>query len=109
MKTPIEFILPLLGETAWTDDKAPLQVATNDQLFDEQSGHDGLSRTGVVGEQKSQRLAKQHLAIHRGDLVRQRLDNGSMDREHGIEKVGQPDALGLGGEPEQMPIAIEAP
>ena len=32
-----------------------------------------------------------------------------MDGEHGIEQVGEPDALGLGHESKQVPIAVEAP
>ena len=43
----------------------------------------------------------QHLAVDGGDLVRQRFDPGAVDGEVGIEKMCEPDALGLGGDPEQ--------
>ena len=46
----VEFVLPLLGQLAGTDDKAALQVVTHDQFLDEQSS--GL-RFGVFGSNSS--------------------------------------------------------
>jgi hypothetical protein len=37
MKPAIEFVLPLFGQAAGADDQAALQVATGDQLLDEQA------------------------------------------------------------------------
>ncbi len=70
MEAPIEFVLPLLGQAARADDQAALQVAARDQFLDEETGHDRLAGAGVVGEQKAQRLARQHLLIDGGNLVR---------------------------------------
>ena len=50
LETPVEFILPLLGETARADDEAPLEVATYDKFFDEQSRHDRFSCARIVGQ-----------------------------------------------------------
>ena len=44
-----------------------------------------------------------------GDLVRQRIDERGVDGEQRIEEVGQADAVGLGDQPEQRAVAVEAP
>jgi hypothetical protein len=41
--------------------------------------------------------------------VRQRLDDGGVDREHRVEKVGETDALRLGDQAEQRAISVETP
>ena len=48
----LQFVLPLVGEATGRDDEAALQVAAEQQLLDEQAGHDGLARAGIVGEQE---------------------------------------------------------
>jgi hypothetical protein len=50
LEAAVEFVLPLLGQLAGTDDKAALQVVTHDQFLDEQSS--GL-RFGVFGSNSS--------------------------------------------------------
>ncbi len=70
-------------------------------------GHDGLAGAGIVGEQEPQRLARQHLAIDGGDLVRQRLDLGGADGEIGIEEVRQPEPVGLRGQTQQPAVGVE--
>ncbi len=109
MEAPVQLVLPLLGEAAGADDEAALEVAARDQLLDEQPGHDRLAGARVVGEQEAQRLARQHRLVDGGDLVRQRLDERGVDGEHGIEQVGQADAVRLGDEAEERAVAVEAP
>jgi hypothetical protein len=46
----LQLVLPLLDETARRDDEAALQVATNDQLFDEEPGHDRFAGAGIIGK-----------------------------------------------------------
>ncbi len=53
MEATVKLILPLFGQTARTDDQAPLQVATDDQLLDEQARHDGIAGPRVIGEQEA--------------------------------------------------------
>ena len=53
-----EFVLPLLGETAGANNKAPFEVAASDQFLDEQPRHDGLTGTRIVGEEEAQWLAR---------------------------------------------------
>lgn len=53
LETPVKLVLPLLRKAAWADHVAPLQVTARDQFLDEQTGHNGLACTGVVGEQEA--------------------------------------------------------
>ena len=108
-KRRLQLVLPLLDQAAGADDEAALEVAAGDQLLDEEAGHDGLARAGVVREQEAQRLARQHRLVDRGDLVRQRLDQRGVDREHRVEQVRQADAVRLGDQAEERPVAVEAP
>ena len=96
-----QLVLPLLDQAAGRDDQAALEVAADQQLLDQQPGHDRLAGAGIVGEQEAQRLARQHLAVDRRDLVRQRLDLRGADGQIGVEQVREADAVGLGREPQQ--------
>ena len=109
MEAAVELVLPLLGEAARADDQAALQVAAGDQLLDEQARHDGLAGARIVGEQEAQRLARQHRLVDGRDLVRQRLDDRGVDGQHRVEEMREADAMRLGDEPEQVPVAVEAP
>ena len=68
-----------------------------------------LAGAGVVGQEEAQRLAGQHRLVHRRDLVRQRLHHGRVHRQHGIEQMREADALRFGDQPDQRPVAVEAP
>ena len=109
VEAPVELVLPLLGETAGTDHQAALQVAARDQFLDEQPRHDGLAGPWVVGQQEAKRLPRQHGFVHRGDLVRQRLDLGGVHGKQGVEEMRETDALRLGDQAEQGAGAVEAP
>ena len=41
--------------------------------------------------------------------MRQRLDHRAVHRQHWVEEVRQADALGLGNQAEERPIAVKAP
>ncbi len=50
-----EFVLPLLDQSPrGGDDEALLDVVAENQLLDIETGHDGLARTWVVGQQEPQ-------------------------------------------------------
>jgi nitrite reductase/ring-hydroxylating ferredoxin subunit len=83
------------------------EVTANQQFLDEQPRHDGLAGARIVGEQETQRLPRQHFAVNGGDLVGQRLDLGGTDGEIRIEKIGKPDAVGFGREPQQAAVGVE--
>ncbi len=105
----VELVLPLLDEAPGADDQAAMQVAANHQLLDEQPRHDRLAGARVVGEQEAQRLAREHLLVDGRDLVGQRIDQRGVDSQERIEQVGEADPVGLGDEPEERAVAIEAP
>ncbi len=109
MKPAVQFVLPLLGEIARTDDEAMLQVAAGDQLLHEQPGHDRLAGTWVIGKKEPQWLARQHLTIYGRDLVRERIDKRSVNRQKRVEEIRESNAIGLGDKAEHGPVAVEAP
>ncbi len=104
-----EFILPLCGQVAGHADQAAVHIATDDQFFDEQPGHDRLACAGVVGQQEAQRLAGQHLAVHSRDLVGQRLNKRGVDGQHRVEEMRKADAVRLSRQPEEVAACIEGP
>ena len=100
-------ILPLFDEVARRDDQAALEVATDQKLLDQQPSHDGFAGARIIGEQEAQGLSRQHLAIHRRDLVRQRLDLRRGDGEIRVKEVGEPYSIGLGRKPQQPAIGVK--
>ncbi len=102
-------VLPLVDQHARADDEHAPRVAADHELLDEQAGHDGLAGAGIVGEQEVQRLAREHLLVHRRDLVRQRQDVGGAHRKQRIEEVGELDATRLAHEAEERAVGAERP
>jgi hypothetical protein len=82
----------MFDQAAWGDDQATLQVAPNEQLLDEQSGHDRFASTAIICQQEPKRLTRQHLAVHSCQLVRERLDLRGTNGEERIEEMGETDA-----------------
>jgi len=109
MEAAVELVLPLLDQIARTHDHAALQVAPRHQFLDQQSGHDGLAGSRIVGQQETERLPWQHRLVDRRNLMRQRLDERCMYREQGIKEIGQADAVRLRDQAEEIGGAIEAP
>lgn len=68
-----------------------------------------VARTVPCGMCIAQRLSRQHLAVHRGDLVRKGIHFGCVDRQVRVEQVGQVNPVRLRREAEQIAIALEAP
>ena len=87
LKPALKLILPLLGETAGTDDQTPLQIPASDQLLDEQPRHDRFAGARVIGEKKAKALTGQHGFVDRGDLMGQWLDDRGMHGEHRVEEM----------------------
>ena len=105
----VELVLPLFGQIARADDQAAAHIAADHQFLDEQAGHDGLARTGVVRQHVAQRLTGQHFLVHRRDLVRQRLDGRGVHGQIGVEEVREVDAVGLRDEAKLLPRRVETP
>ena len=102
-----ELVLPLLDQAPGGDDEAPFEAAPDEQLLDEETRHHRLASAGVVGEEKPERLAVQHRAVDRGQLMRERLDLRRVHRDVRIEEMREPNAKRLRGEPEEVPVAVE--
>jgi hypothetical protein len=109
VEAAIELVLPLLRKAARAHNEAALKVASGDELLHQEAGHDCLTCPRVVRQEESQRLAGQHLLIDGGDLVRKRVNEGSVNRENRVEQVSEPDAVRLRNEAKQRPVAVEAP
>ena len=103
------FVLPLLDQRAGGDDEHALGIGTHEQLADEQAGHDGFARAGVVSQHVAQRLTRQHGFVDGSNLVRQRLYVGRMHRHHRVKQVCQVDAPSLGSELESIARRIKSP
>ena len=104
-----QLVLPLLGEVGRRHDQAALHIAAQNQLADQQPRHNRLARARIVREQEAQRLPRQHLVVHRRDLVRQRLHIRKMHRQPRVEAVRLPDPLRLRRELKQLRIRVERP
>ena len=68
-----------------------------------------LPAPGSSASRKRSGWRGQHRLVDRGDLVRQRIDERGVDREHGIEQMREADAVRLGDEAEEGAVAVEAP
>ena len=104
-----QLLLPLDGETARSDHHAPLQCAPDDHLLDVEAGHDRLAGPGIVGEQETQRPARQQRAVHRLDLVGKGPHLAGLESQIRVEQMRQTDAARLGSQPEEPSVAAEAP
>jgi hypothetical protein len=69
--------------------------------------HDRLAGSGIVSQDKAQRLPGKQRFIDRGDLVRQRLDVRGVNRHHRIEEEGEVDPFGLAGQLKGGTVAVE--
>ncbi len=99
----------MFGQVAGADNQAAAQVAPNEQFFDEEAGHNGFARAGVIGQQKAEGLAGQHVVVHGGNLVGQRLHQRGVNRQVGVKQVSQTDALGFGHQAQQAAIGLKTP
>ena len=48
----IQFILPLFHQTTGSDDEAAVNIPSNQQLFDQEPGHDGLTGPRIIRQQE---------------------------------------------------------
>ena len=102
-----QLLPPLLDQAARGDDDGTLAVRAQDELLDVEPGHDRLPGARVVGEQETQWDARQHLLVDRPDLVRQRIDVGTVDSSHRVVEGGVLDAQRLSGQLEIVRGGVE--
>ena len=98
---------PLVGQVGRGDDQRPFDQAPELQFLEEQAAHDGLARTGVVGDQEADAGLGEQVGVDGIHLVRQRIDLGDRDGEVRVVLEGQPDAVGFGGEAEVGGVAVQ--
>lgn len=108
-ETAVEFILSLLNQTARSNDQATLHIVANRQFFDQETRHNRLAGPGIISEQKAQRLAREHFAVHCGDLMGEWLNKGAMDGQERIEEIRKTDAIRFRSQAEARPIAVKTP
>ena len=104
-----ELVLPLLDQASWCHNQTPLKVAACNQFSDQQPGHDRLSRTRIIRQQKTQRLAHQHFTVNRRDLVRQGINETGVDCEIGIEQMSKRDPVRLRNESQHFGVTVKRP
>ena len=101
------FLVPLVSENTGGDDHDVRRVTTQQQLFDEQARHDGLTRTGVVSEDVPERLLLQHGRVHGAELVGEGLHVAGAQRSERVEQVREAHPAGFSGEQERGRVSVE--
>ena len=88
LEVEVEFlgklVPPLLHQAARHHNDGALTTGAQNKFLQIEAGHNGFSRAGIVGKQKPQRDSRQQFLIHGPNLVRQRVDVGAIDGNHGI-------------------------
>ena len=105
----VEFVPPLFDEAARRDDENPAGIRPHDELADVETRHDRLAGTGIVGQNKPQRLSGQHRFVDGGDLVGQRIDVRGVDRHHRVEQESEVDPLRFAGQLKGGRVTVEGP
>src|SRR5262249_17524448 len=78
------------------------------QLLDVEPRHDRLACPWIVSKQKAQRLARQHFAVDRLDLMWERFEEREMDREAGVEQGRETNPPRLGRKAGSVWITVKA-
>ena len=66
-----QFVLPLFGQGAGGDNQYALGIGSHQQFPNQQTSHNGFTRTRIIRQNITKRLAGQHGLINGGNLVRQ--------------------------------------
>ena len=103
-----ELVPPLLHQATRHHNDGALTTGAQNKFLQIESGHNGFSRAGIVGKQKPQGDSREQLLIHGPNLVRQRVDVGTIDGNHGVVAGRIGDAQGLGDEPEIIGVPVES-
>ncbi len=83
------FALPLWGQIGRrSHNEGPGDYAAEFHLFEQQTGHDGFARAGIIGQQEAQARLLKHVIVNGLQLVWQGVDAGDTDRKLGVIGVG---------------------
>jgi hypothetical protein len=99
--------LPLEGQVGRDDDEGALDQSPEFQLLEEQSGHDGLSGAGVVGQEKTDAGEREDGIVDGFQLVGERVHAGDREGKVRVVLVGQAQAGGLQAEAEAVGVAVK--
>src|SRR4051812_32679908 len=91
----VEFVLPLLRETARCDDEAARYVPTNNEFLNKETRHNRLACARIISQKEPQGLTVQHGFVHCCDLVGQRINGRCVNGDQRIKKECQAQALRL--------------
>ena len=79
-------------------DKDPSCKASELQLLDDQTGHDGLASPWVIGNQEPDSGELKHIAVHGLDLMGERVHLGDIHGKEGVVHGCKSIPLGLKGQ-----------
>ena len=96
----LEFALPLKREVGRGDNQRAGDKPSGLELLEEQPGHDGLPRPGVVGEKEADARELEEVVVDRFELVGQGVNSGDGKRKIGVVFVGQAEPVGLDSDSE---------
>ena len=92
------FALPLEGEVCRADDEDALNQAAQLEFLEQQAGHDGLARPGVVGQEETATGGFEQVVVHRVQLVGQRVNPRNGQPEKRVVFLGQRNAERFDGQ-----------
>jgi hypothetical protein len=95
MENLLDLALPLKGQVGRTDDEEAFHQAPEFQLTDEQSSHNGLAGTCIIGQEEAHAGEFEQVIIDRFKLVWQWIDAGDGEPEIRVKLVGDPEHVGL--------------
>ncbi len=98
-----------ITKTSGRHDKATFQIAASDQFLDKQACHDCFASAGVIGQQKTQRLAWEHFPIHGRNLMRQGINKAGVNCQIGVKVMGKLYTVCLRNNPQKITVRIERP
>src|SRR5690242_17361498 len=100
-----QLALPLKRQIGGAYDQGAQTQAAQFQLPQQQTGHDRLTRAGIVGKQKADARQLEKVVVNRFELVRQRIDAGNRQTEVRIELVGNTERVRLKADAYELAIA----
>lgn len=102
-----QFPLPLEREVGRCDDQNSANKPTCFEFLQQESGHDRLSRSGIIRQQESNPGEFQEVAVNSFQLMRQRIDAGNGERKEWVVFIRQSQAVSFHPKTKQPRIPVE--
>jgi len=94
-ETFLHFAEPLVFQVTRYDHKRPLNQSPVLEFLEQKPGHDGLSRTRIVSEEKPEAWVPQNVVVDGFNLVWQRVYLRHVDCVQGVELIGESNPVSL--------------